>query len=263
MFMQDSHWRPLLFEMIGTAILMLCGLSVVIFMFGSGSPMEWLIPNAELRRPITGFLFGSVGASIALSKVGEVSGAHLNPAVTLAFRFFGKLDLGTTLRYIAAQLAGAVLGCLPLLLWGKMGESVGFGSTAPGPDISLTTAFWGEVITTFSMLTLLTLFLGFRSLRPYTPAIFPPLYSFMSWVESPISGCSTNPARSFGPAVISGQWEGWWIYWAGPLTGTILACLACSVLAKRIEVAKLYHFDSDHDRLFRRRPVGTGQASGG
>ncbi len=62
----------------------------------------------------------------------------------------------------------------------------------------------------------------------------------------------TNPARSLGPAVVSGQWQGWWIYWIGPLAGMLVAVLACSFLAKRIEVAKLYYFDSDRDRLFRR-----------
>ena len=96
------------------------------------------------------------------------------------------------------------------------------------------------------------MFLGFRTIRPYTPAIFPPLYSIMVWAESPISGTSTNPARSLGPALISGQWQDWWIYRAGPIAGMLLAVLACSFLAKRIEVAKLYHSDSDRDRLFRR-----------
>ena len=66
---------------------------------------------------------------------------------------------------------------------------------------------------------------------------------------------SPEPARiprSLGPAIVSGQWEGWWIYWVGPVIGSIAACLVCSLLAKRITVAKLYHFDSDRDRLFRR-----------
>jgi aquaporin Z len=72
------------------------------------------------------------------------------------------------------------------------------------------------------------------------------------WAEAPISGTSTNPARSLGPSVVSGQWQGWWIYWIGPIVGMLLAVLACSFLAKEIEVAKLYHFDSGHDRLFRR-----------
>jgi aquaporin Z len=81
----------------------------------------------------------------------------------------------------------------------------------------------------------------------------------MVYAEAPISGTSTNPARSLGPAVVSGQWQGWWIYAVGPLIGAIAAALACSFLAKRIEVAKLYHFDSDRGGVFRRmarrRPV--------
>jgi aquaporin Z len=246
-------WRVFLSELIGTAVLLLVGLSLVIFMFGAGTPMAHLIPSEDLRRPITGFLFGTTGALIALSPVGMRSGAHINPAVTLAFRLMGKLDLKTTLGYIAAQLIGAVLGCLPLLLWGTMGESVAFGATLPGSGYPLPTVILGEVITTFVMVTLLCVFLGFRNIRPFTPAIFPPLYAFMSWAEAPISGTSTNPARSLGPAVISGQWDGWWIYWVGPVAGMLLAVLACSFLAKRIEVAKLYYFDSDQDRLFRRK----------
>jgi aquaporin Z len=215
--------------------------------------MARLSPSEGLRRLITGFLFGTTGACIALSPVGRVSGAHINPAVTLAFRLMGKLDLRTSLGYIGAQLIGAVVGALPLLLWGAMGDSVAFGATWPGPGISLSTAFIGEVITTFAMVALLAVFLGFRRIRPFTPAIFPPLYAIMVWAEAPISGTSTNPARSLGPAVVSGQWQGWWIYWAGPLAGMFVAVLACSFLAKRIEVAKLYYFDSDRDRLFRRK----------
>ena len=110
----------------------------------------------------------------------------------------------------------------------------------------------GEAVTTFAMVTGLILFLGFRRIRPFTPAMFPFLYAIMVYAESPISGTSTNPARSLGPAIISGQWEAGWVYWVGPLLGTLAACLACSFLAKRIEVAKLYHFDSDRDGLFRR-----------
>jgi aquaporin Z len=74
----------------------------------------------------------------------------------------------------------------------------------------------------------------------------------MVWAESPVSGTSTNPARTLGPALISGQWESGWIYWVGPLVGTLLAVLCFSFLAKRIEVAKLYHFETANDRLVRR-----------
>ena len=214
--------------------------------------MARVLPSEGLRRLITGFLFGTTGALIAVSPVGKESGAHINPIVSLGFRLMGKLELKLTLVYIFAQLAGAIVGAWPLLLWGSMGRSVAFGATLPGEGFSTTTVFLGEVVTTFAMVASLTMFLAFRKIRPFTPALFPPLYSVMVWAESPISGTSTNPARSLGPALISGQWQGWWIYWIGPLLGTLLALMAFSYLAKRIEVAKLYYFDSDRDRLFRR-----------
>ena len=245
-------WQVLAAEMVGTAALVFVGLSLVILMFGEGSPIAAALPDEGLRRLITGFLFGTTGALIAISPVGERSGAHINPIVTLAFGLMGKLDRPTMFGYVAAQLAGAVVGSLPLLAWGAMGRSVAFGATLPGEGYWVGTVLAGEVITTFAMVSLLSVFLGFRRLRPFTPALFPFLYALMVYLESPISGTSTNPARSFGPALVSGQWEGWWIYWVGPVIGSVLACLACSLLAQRITVAKLYHFDSDRDRLFRR-----------
>jgi aquaporin Z len=248
-------WEIFLSEFIGTAALVLVGLSLVILMFGTGSFMAQLLPDEGLRRAITGFLFGTTGALIALSPIGKTSGAHINPVVTLGFRLMGRLTLKMALIYIAAQLLGGIVGALPLLLWGDMGRSVAFGATLPGNGFSTMNVLLGEVVTTFAMVSLLTIFLAYRKIRPFTPALFPPLYSFMVWAEAPISGTSTNPARSLGPALVSGQWQGWWIYWVGPVLGTLLALAACSFVARRIEVAKLYHFDVKRDRLFRRSPM--------
>jgi aquaporin Z len=245
-------WRQLIAELIGTALLLSIGLSIVIAMFGTGSVMARVVPDEDTRRLITGFLFGTTGGLIALSAVGKASGAHLNPIVTMAFWLMRKLDSRTAGGYVLAQCAGGVIGSLPLLAWGAMGRSVAFGATLPGQGYTVGAVVLGEVITTFTMVTLLALFLGFRQVRRFTPAIFAPLYAVMVYLESPISGTSTNPARSLGPALVSGQWDGWWIYWTGPVIGTFAACLACSFLAKRIEVAKLYHFDSDRDALLRR-----------
>jgi aquaporin Z len=234
-------------ELSGTALLLMVGLSIVIFMFGTGSPMAQLIPGIKLRQAITGFLFGSVGASIALSPIGKVSGAHINPAVTIVFWLFRKLEGRLAITYILSQLAGAVVGCLPLLLWGKMGESVLFGGTSPGQSYTVNEAFTGEIITTFIMVLLLIVFIGFRQIRQFTPFMFPILYAILVPLEADISGISTNPARSFGPAVISGQWNAFWIYIVGPLIGALLASLAGSMFAKRITIAKLYHFDSESE----------------
>ena len=247
-------------EFVGTALLLLVGLSVIILMFGSGSPMPRLIPGEGLRRTIAGFLFGSTGAAIALSPVGKESGAHINPAVTMAFWLFRKIDSRVAMAYVLAQLAGAITGALPLVLWGQMGSSVAFGATLPGEGYSMPTVLLGEVVTTCAMVSLLIVFIGFRQIRAYTPAMFPILYAIMVPLEAAISGTSTNPARSLGPALISGQWQGGWIYWIGPLMGAFLASLACSFLAKRITVAKIYYFDSDRDGLLRR--MGSSSKSG-
>ena len=254
---RQSVWSLFGAEFIGTALLLLVGLSLVIFMFGDGSPAARAVPSVDARRVITGFLFGSVGALIALSSIGRVSGAHINPAVTLGFWLMGKLETGTAAGYVAAQLAGAVLGSLPLLAWGEMGRSAAFGATLPGPGYAVRTVVMGEAITTFGLVSGLCVFLGFRTLRRFTPAMIPFLYAVMVPLEAAISGTSTNPARSFGPAVVSGQWDGWWIYWVGPLLGTLGAILVCNSLAKRIEVAKLYHFESEYQGALRRAPRTT------
>jgi aquaporin Z len=248
---EQSHWRIYLSEFIGTGILVFLGLSFVIFMFGEGSPAAQIITDFKLRQLITGFLFGSVGAIIALSPIGKVSGAHINPVVTLGFRLMGKINLETTLGYIIAQMAGAVAGSVPLLIWGSIGQSVAFGATLPGKGYNTLIVVTGEVITTFALIVGLCLFIGFKKIRRYTPAMIPVLYAIMVPLEASISGTSTNPARTIGPAVISGQWEGWWIYWVGPLLGMLLGILACSFMIKRIEVAKLYHFESDNRKFFK------------
>ena len=246
-------WRLFWSEVIGTGALLLSGLSLVIFMFGAHSPVLWFVVNEGWRRRITGFVFGSFGALISLSRVGRESGAHLNPVVTLAFFLMGKLDARTAVVYVLGQLTGAILGCVPLLAWGEMGRSVAFGATLPGQTYPLRTVLLGEVVTTFCLITLLCVFIGFRALRRFTPAMIPVLFAIMSYWEAPISGTSCNPARSLGPALISGQWHGWWIYWVGPLIGTLLAILFCNALALKVEVAKLYHFETDRSGLLRRR----------
>jgi aquaporin Z len=245
-------WQALLSELVGTALLVLFGLSLVILMFGAGSPVARIVPGEGARRLITGFLFGTTGALIALSPVGKESGAHINPVVTLGFWLLGKLNLPTVVGYVLAQLAGAVAGALPLLAWGPMGRSVAFGATLPGEGYSAGFVLLGEAVTTFALIAGLCVFLGFRGLRRFTPAMFPFLYAYMVWAEAPISGTSTNPARSLGPAIVSGQWRGFWIYLVGPLIGMLAAIIACSFLAKKISVAKLYYFDSDPHRVFYR-----------
>ena len=208
-------------EFIGTALLLLVGLSIVIFDWGTGSIMTNLIPSEPLRRVVTGFLFGTTGCLITLSPVGKISGAHINPAVSVAFWLRGKMKTPVMIGYVCSQMLGAVVGCLPLLLWGDQGKSIHYGNTEPG-NAGLMAAFLGEVLTTIALITTIFLFVGNKKLRDYTPYTMPFLYAFMVWKEAPFSGCSTNPARSFGPAVVSQVYSDYWLYVAAPLTGVLL-----------------------------------------
>ena len=203
-------WTLYASEFIGTALLIGIGVSLVILDFGKGSPVLNLIPGSGLRRAITGFLFGSTGALIAVSWVGKESGAHINPIVTLAFWVRGKMGRTQAIGYMFFQLIGGIAGALPLLLWGNTGSSVSYGSTFPGPGYSVWFASLGETVTSFFLVFLLFLFIGHKKLKKFTPLLFPFLYAVMVYLEAPVSGTSTNPARSLGPSVISGYWSGWW-----------------------------------------------------
>jgi aquaporin Z len=248
-------WLAFAAEFAGTALLIAVGLSFVILDFGRGSPMMRLLPSAGARRALTGFLFGATGMAITLSWLGRESGAHINPVVTAAFWLLGKLRGRFALVYVAMQFTGAAVGALPLLAWGAMGRSVNFGVTVPLPAHAIA-GFVGEVATTFGLIFGLFAFLRHKRLRKFTPALFPFLYAFMVWVEAPYSGTSTNPARSFGPALIAGVWRGWWIYAVAPVLGMILALAALWLTGPGwfgIEVAKLYHFAHDRYGLFHDR----------
>jgi aquaporin Z len=247
-------WPVYSAELAATALLVAVGLSIVILDFGDGSPVARVVPSEGARRLITGFLFGTTGALIAVSPLGRISGAHINPVVTLAFRLVGKLRTRDAVGYVVAQLAGAILGALPLLLWGRLGRSAAFGATLPDRGHPYAAAVGGEMATTLALILGLFLFLRHRRIRRWTPLLFPFLYAVMVFLEGPLSGTSTNPARSLGPAVVSGAWRGWWIYWVGPIAGTLVAVALLRgplLPAIEVEVAKVWHFEHDRHGVFR------------
>ncbi|MVN21557.1 MIP/aquaporin family protein [Mucilaginibacter arboris] len=240
--MESKFLKAYFSEFIGTALLVLVGLSVVIFINGKGSPILQIIPDAGTRRAVSGFLFGTTGCLITISPVGKISGAHINPVVSIAFWLRKTMQFKNMLGFIAAQMAGAAIGCLPLLLWGEQGNSMDYGATIPN---GLNAAFIGEIWTTFVLIAVILFFTGHEKLKNITPFMMPVIYGMMVFAEAPISGTSTNPARSFGPALISSVWSGYWLYWAAPVTGMLLAVLVFNIgwlKHLRSDVAKLYHF---------------------
>jgi aquaporin Z len=241
------HWSAYGAEFLGTALLVLAGLSVVILDFGPGSIVARLLPDPFARRLLTGFLFGSVGALVALSPLGKISGAHLDPVLSFGFWLAGSLGAADLVLYAVAQFAGAVVGALPLVpLWGAVGRAVSYGMSLPGGGWALAVA--GEVVATFCLVGGILHFVGHPRLRAFTPALIPPLVALLVALEAPWSGTSMNPARSFGPAVVAHDLPVMWIYLLGPTLGAILAAIAVTRL-DRVHVAKVAHHAHDpHDR---------------
>jgi aquaporin Z len=232
-------------ELVGTALLVFLGLSIVIALWGRGAPFaSWPIPT-DARRLLNGFLFGSVGAAIAYSPIGRMSGAHINPAMTFAFWLDGKLRWRDASWYVFAQLIGAGFGAAALLLWGSVGSSDEWGASLPNRFVPEWLPIAGETVCTFLLVLLIFIFASHKITQPFTPLVNPPLFAVLTWLEAPLSGASANPARSFGPALIAWVWQGWWVYWIGPCLG---AGLAVAVLRldifrhHRPREARLCHF---------------------
>jgi aquaporin Z len=162
--------------------------------------------------------------------MGAVSGAHLNPAVSLAFALRGDFPWKRVPGYIAVQLLGATLACLFLLA--VFGNVKHLGATLPGPGYHAWQAFLMEVALTA---TLVSVILGTASAAQNvgaTGALAVGGYVALAGLwAAPVSGTSMNPARSFAPALVSGDWKAYWVYLAGPLIGAAIA-VGCAVILR-------------------------------
>ena len=155
---------------------------------------------------------------------GHLSGAHINPAVTIAFtltRHFPPRDAGA---YIAAQVAGAVCGALLLLaVWPDQPAQLG----ATVPSVAAGSAFVYElVLTAILMFVIMAVATDTRAVGAGAAIAIGGTVGLDALFGGPVTGASMNPARSFGPALAAGHWESFWIYVAGPLAGAALGALA-------------------------------------
>jgi MIP family channel proteins len=194
-------------------------------------------PGAVMVDAYTHGAVGHVGVSLAFGFVviamvyalGHLSGAHINPAVTIAFWSVRRFPSTEVLPYLIAQSSGAAAATLALrAVLGPVGD---LGATLPA--VPLGAAFWSEWLLSFAlMFVIMAVATDPRVTDGFAPIAVGLSVGFCALMGGPLTGASMNPARSFGPALIGNHWQAHWIYWLAPITGMIAAARAYELLRR-------------------------------
>jgi aquaporin Z len=213
-FWDDSYeWRRLFSELLGTFLLVVVAVG--------GGMVNARFGGTAIPAPARVVAPALMVTAIILF-MGAVSGAHLNPAVSLAFALRGNFPWRRVPAYIVAQLAGAVLATFALL--GLVGSHGSAGLTLPGPGVSTVTALLWEILLTAGLVSVvLGTASGAQQLGPVAAFGVGSYIALAGLVGGPMSGASMNPARSLGPAAVLGIWTSWWAYLLGPVIGAVIA----------------------------------------
>jgi aquaporin NIP len=154
---------------------------------------------------------------------GHLSGAHINPAVTLAFTLTRHFPARDAAAYIAAQLAGATAAAALLLaVWTD--QPAALGATTPSIAVG-SAAVYEFVMTMFLMFVIMAVATDTRAAGVAAAIAIGGTIGLDALFGGPLTGASMNPARSFGPALISGEWRDFWIYVLGPIAGAAMGAL--------------------------------------
>ncbi len=218
------HLEEYACEGVGTAFLVFCVVAVVALMFSAGSPVPNFIPPAPLRLFLAGLLIGSSGWLVTWSPLGRLSGAHLNPAVSVGFWRLGKMHTKDMIGYVFSQMAGGVAGSLLAQAALKTGaRQVHDAALTSAPSVGAAGAFGAEVATTFAMTLLIYVFVSHRRLMHWTAPAVALAAGILVCLDGQFSGAGMNPARWFGPAVATDYWRLFWVYAFAPVIGSLLA----------------------------------------
>jgi aquaporin Z len=214
-----QEWRRLFSEVLGTFFLVLAA--------AGGGMMGHAFPGVISHSAAVVAPALTVMAIILF--MGKVSGAHLNPAVSIAFALRRDFQWRRVPGYIVEQLAGATLAAL--VLHAIINVSASYGSNYPANGYSDMAAFWMELLLTAGLVSVI---LGTAS-GAQNVGIFGAIgvggYIALAGLwGSPISGASMNPARTFGPDLASTTFSGYWVYIAGPLAGAAIAVVIAFIL---------------------------------
>lgn len=199
-----------------------------------------------------GGIIGHVGISLTFGlivmamiyAIGNISGAHLNPAVTLGFYFAGRFEKSAVVRYMGSQLGGAI-GAAVLLRVLFM-EHDNLGVTLPAGGVLR--AFVFEVVLSFLLMCIiLNVSTGHMEKGIMAGVAIGGTVAMAAMIGGPVSGASMNPARSLGPAFVSGQLADLWIYIVAPVVGTFLAAPACRLIQGEACCSPASQSDLNHE----------------
>jgi aquaporin Z len=209
------------------------------------SPVRHFIVSDLFRRALMGLAMGATVIGIVITPWGKQSGGHFNPAITFTFYRLGKVRVWDALFYGVAHFFGSMIGvaiAIYLLQGAPKSNAVQYAVTLPGV-YGETTAFVAELTISFSLMAIILFISNHKTLAPYTPYFVGALYATYITFETPLSGMSMNPARTFGSAFHAGYWHALWIYFIAPTLGMLAA--AEVFLQTRVGVgpwcAKLHH----------------------
>ncbi|RIV24014.1 aquaporin family protein [Fibrisoma montanum] len=220
-----KKWPVYLIEAWALGTFMLMASFVVILIEHPAFPVRGAVPSPLLRRALIGFAMGLTAISLIYSRWGKLSGAHLNPAVTIAQWRLNRIALPDALAYIVAQFVGGVLAIAllhHLIPYFMTHPTVNHVATVPG-ETGVWIALAFEFGMSFLMLSMVLALSNSRRLAPYTGYFVGVLVAVYITVEAPYSGMSINPARTVSSAMSAGVWTALWIYFVGPIAGMSLA----------------------------------------
>jgi aquaporin Z len=235
------HWSEFLIEAFALGMFMISASVVTTLLDYPGALLNRAIGSAALRLGMIGISMGATAVALIYSPWGKLSGAHMNPAVTLAFLSLERIAPANAMLYIVAQFAGGYAGVLlsRLLLGGPFaGPPVDYIVTVPGPS-GAALAFAAEFAISFVMMFAILMLSNQARWSRYTGVVAGLLISSYVFFESPLSGFSMNPARTFASALPAHDYRGLWIYFTAPVIAMWLAARAFHVLTPWSE--RLHH----------------------
>ncbi len=224
-----QHWPRYLMEGAQLGIFMFVTLYLTLVLEHPGSRLHRAITSALARRAVMGACIGATVIVLIYSDWGRLSGAHFNPAVTLAFLSLGRIEPWDAVFYIVAQFIGGWLG-LALAAWPVRRAAaiaqVNHVVTQPGKR-GVRVAFAAELLISFLILFSLLQVFHQPAWKPWIGVVAGlHLWAYITF-ESPLSGMSLNPARSLASAINAQDYEGLWIYVVAPPLGMLMAALVC------------------------------------